>query len=371
MPGLINVHTHLPMSIFRDTLEGYTLQNWLKKKIWPAEEKLTKNDIYNATMLSCIEAIKTGTTTVQDHYFKTESIIKAGLDTGLRMQVTRVIMDTDNELEQRKKELEELFCYQNKYSNITINVGIHGLYTASNKAIEQATEIAKRNNVTVHMHFCENTSEVEDIKKMHKLMPAELLIKYFSETKNTLAHCVKLTSKEIEAIKETNSSVIHCPISNLKLGCGIAPISQMLKHGINIALGTDGQGSGCNLDMFETMKYACLLQQGYQENPEIIDAYQVLKMATINGSKAVGLEEKIGCIEIGKTADIIILDLENEINQPINDIISNIVYNVKGNNVNTTIINGKIVMEDKKIIGINEQQIFENCQKIAKKILKD
>ena len=322
-------------------------------------------------MLSCIEAIKTGTTTVQDHYFKTESIIKAGLDTGLRMQVTRVIMDTDNELEQRKKELEELFCYQNKYSNITINVGIHGLYTASNKAIEQATEIAKRNNVTVHMHFCENTSEVEDIKKMHKLMPAELLIKYFSETKNTLAHCVKLTSKEIEAIKETNSSVIHCPISNLKLGCGIAPISQMLKHGINIALGTDGQGSGCNLDMFETMKDACLLQQGYQENPEIIDAYQVLKMATINGSKAVGLEEKIGCIEIGKTADIIILDLENEINQPVNDIISNIVYNVKGNNVNTTIINGKIVMEDKKIIGINEQQIFENCQKIAKKILKD
>ena len=145
----------------------------------------------------------------------------------------------------------------------------------------------------------------------------------------------------------------------------------MLKHGINIALGTDGQGSGCNLDMFETMKYACLLQQGYQENPEIIDAYQVLKMATINGSKAVGLEEKIGCIEIGKTADIIILDLENEINQPINDIISNIVYNVKGNNVNTTIINGKIVMEDKKIIGINEQQIFENYQKIAKKILKD
>ena len=185
MPGLINVHTHLPMSIFRDTLEGYTLQNWLKKKIWPAEEKLTKNDIYNATMLSCIEAIKTGTTTVQDHYFKTESIIKAGLDTGLRMQVTRVIMDTDNELEQRKKELEELFCYQNKYSNITINVGIHGLYTASNKAIEQATEIAKRNNVTVHMHFCENTSEVEDIKKMHKLMPSELLIKYFYEKKNT------------------------------------------------------------------------------------------------------------------------------------------------------------------------------------------
>ena len=371
LPGLINAHTHLPMSIFRDTLEGYTLQEWLNQKIWPAEEKLTNQDIYDATMLSCCEAIKTGTTTVQDHYFKTESIIKAGINTGLRMQVTRVIMDIDNELKQRKKELEQLFQYQNQYKNITINVGIHGLYTASQLAIEQAIKIAKQNNVTVHMHFCENTSEIEDIKKIHKLTPAEMLEKYFSETKNSLAHCVKVGKKEIETIQKTKSSVIHCPVSNLKLGCGIAPISQMLKQGINIALGTDGQGSGCNLDMFETMKYACLLQQGYQENPQIINAYEVLKMATINGAKAMGLKEKIGSIEVGKTADIIIVDLESEVNQPINDIISNIVYNGKGQNVCTTIIEGKIQMENRKLIDINEKQIFEKCQKIAQRILKD
>ena len=198
-----------------------------------------------------------------------------------------------------------------------------------------------------------------------------MLEKYFSETKNSLAHCVKVGKKEIETIQKTKSSVIHFPVSNLKLGCGIAPISQMLKQGINIALGTDGQGSGCNLDMFETMKYACLLQQGYQENPQIINAYEVLKMATINGAKAMGLEEKIGSIEVGKTADIIIVDLESEVNQPINDIISNIVYNGKGQNVCTTIIEGKIRMENRKLIDINEKQIFEKCQKIAQKILKD
>lgn len=359
------------MSIFRDTLEGYTLQDWLKQKIWPAEEKLTEQDVYDATMLSCCEAIKTGTTTVQDHYFKTDSIIKAGIDTGLRMQVTRVIMDVDNGLEQRKKELEKLFHYQNQYENITVNVGIHGLYTASQLAMEKAIQIAKQNHVTVHMHFCENKSEVEDIQKMHQATPAEMLENYFSETKNSLAHCVKVGQKEIAAIQKTDSSVIHCPISNLKLGCGIAPISQMLKQGINIALGTDGQGSGCNLDMFETMKYACLLQQGYQENPQIINAYEVLKMATINGAKAMGLEERIGSIEVGKTADMIMIDLKSETNQPVNDIISNIVYNGKGQNVCTTIIQGKIRMENRKLVGIDEKQIFEECQKIAQRILKD
>lgn len=373
LPGFINAHTHLPMSIFRDTLEGYNLQDWLNKRIWPAEDKLTNEDIYNATMLSCIEAIKTGTTTIQDHYFKTEEIIKAGLDTGLRMDVTRVLMDIDNDLETRKQELIKLINeYQNKYSTIRINVGIHGLYTSSSKTVEEAINIAKQNNSNIHMHFCENQKEVEDIKNMYNAKtPAEVLFKYFTKTKNVLAHCVKLTKEEISAISKTNSSVVHCPVSNLKLGCGIAPIATLQENGVNVALGTDGQGSGSSLDMFETMKYASLLQKGINENPKEMTAYQTLKMATINGAKALGLEEKIGSIVVGKKADIIIVELENVVNQPINDIVSNIVYNAKGSNVNTTIINGKIVMENRRVLNCNEENIYEKCQKIAKRILQD
>lgn len=373
LPGFINAHTHLPMSIFRDTLEGYNLQDWLSKKIWPAEDKLTNDDIYNATMLSCIEAIKTGTTTLQDQYFMTEQIIQAAVDLGVRLEATRVIMDIDNGLEKRKRELIKLIDeYKNKYPTIGINVGIHGLYTTSENAVKEAIKIAKENNLNIHMHFCENQKEVDDIKNMYNVKtPADALLKYFDKTKNILAHCVKLTNEEIDAIGNTNTSIVHCPVSNLKLGCGIAPIRELQERGINVALGTDGQGSGCNLDMFETMKYASLLQKGIKENPSKMSAYETLKMATVNGAKALGLEDKIGSIEIGKKADIIIVKLGNVVNQPINDVISNVVYNTKGSNVVTTIINGKIVMENRKIVNCDENDIYEKCQKIAEQILQD
>ena len=359
------------MSVFRDTLEGYTLQDWLTKRIWPAEEKLTDEDIYLASMLSCIEMIKSGTTTVCDQYFKTENIIKAGLETGIRMGQTRVIMDIDGGLEERKQELEDLIeKYNGKSEEIFINVGIHGLYTTSKEAVKVATSIAKKYNLPINIHFCENSEEVVDIKKMHNVeYPGEALEKYFEGQKVILAHCVKLESQDINSIKKINASLVHCPVSNLKLGCGIAKIEEMRNEKINIALGTDGQGSGSNLDMFETMKFAGLLQKGYLENPEVMPSYETLKMATIGGAKALGLEEKIGSIEKGKLADLAIINLNTATTMPVNDIISDLVYNCKGTNVETTIIGGKIIMENRKILNIDENKIFEECQKIAKRII--
>ena len=175
----------------------------------------------------------------------------------------------------------------------------------------------------------------------------QIIQKYFGDMNLILAHCVKLTDNEIESLsKMKNISVSHCPISNLKLGCGIAKIDQMAKKGINISLGTDGQGSGSNLDMFETMKITALLQKGVNEDPTAIPAYEVLKMATVNGAKALGLESKIGSIEENKLADIIIINPDTEQMQPINDIFADLVYNAKGSNVETTIVNGKILMEN-------------------------
>ena len=165
----------------------------------------------------------------------------------------------------------------------------------------------------------------------------------------------------------SNISISHCPISNLKLGCGIANVQEMIENGINVSLGTDGQGSGSNLDLFEAMKFAALLQKGKEEDAMLMPAYEVLKMATINGAKALGLEEKIGSIEEGKLADIIILNLDTIVTKPVNDICSDIVYNVKGNNVETTIVNGKILMENRKL-QVDNSEILEKCKEIIERI---
>lgn len=370
MPGLINTHAHIPMSIFRETLDGYGLQEWLEEKIWPMEDKLTGNDIYYATFLSCLEMIKTGCTTINDMYSFTDDIINAVKDTGIRIQTTRTLMSIGLSADKRLKELDDINNKYRNYDLISINVGIHGLYTTEEIDTQKFIEYIKNNNMITHIHFCENSKEVEDIKRKYNVnSPVDVLKKYFKQMPVVLAHAVKLTDGEIEELsKLKNISISHCPISNLKLGCGIAKIQKMLDKDINISLGTDGQGSGSNLDMFETMKFTALLQKGINENPKALGAYEVIKMATINGARALGVERKVGSIEEGKKADIIILDINTELMQPVNDIFADIVYNAKGNNVETTIVNGKILMENRKINCDKQKNIYNQCKNIIKRI---
>lgn len=237
MPGLINTHTHIPMSIFRDTLDGYGLQEWLNDKIWPMEDKLNEEDVYYASILSCIEMIKSGTTCFNDQYFMTDSIIKAVSETGLRAHCTRTLMDISGGMEERLDELEKLI---NKYKDnemITINVGVHSLYTCTKECVQKAVELAKKYNLYIHMHFAENSKELKDIKKIHNTnSPIDLLPEYFNDTDLVLAHCVKIKPEEMGRLKELNASVAHCAVSNLKLGCGIAKVSDFVKNGINVAI---------------------------------------------------------------------------------------------------------------------------------------
>lgn len=370
MPGFINTHTHIAMSIFRDTLEGYGLQEWLNEKIWPMEAKLTEEDIYYSSYLSCLEMIKTGTTTFNDQYFMAESTIKAVLETGLNMHTTRTLMDSAGDGDIKLVELEELINkYNKKYKNININVGIHSLYTCSSEYVKKAVELAKKYNLYIHMHFAENATEVKDIKQIHKTnCHVSLLNEYFKGLHLVLAHCVKIDENDINKLDKNFINIAHCPVSNLKLGCGIAKIKAFLDNGINVSLGTDGQGSGSNLDMFETMKFTALLQKGINEQAELLPAYEIIKMATINGAKALGIEDKTGSIEEGKQADLIILDLNSITTKPVNDVFSNIVYNAKGNNVITTISNGKILMENRKTNFKKENEIYAKCEDIIKRL---
>lgn len=370
MPGLINTHAHTPMSIFRETIDGYKLQDWLSKKIWPMESKLCDRDIYYASYLTFLEMIMTGTTTVNDMYFMTDNIIKAMKETGIRLETTSHLMNLiDDKGEERLNTLEELINKYKSYdSKLTFNVGIHGLYTSSGDYIDKCIELANKYNLKIHMHFCENGNEINDINNIHGNSPISILKDKFMNNKMILAHSLELSNKDIDMIKNMNISVSHCPVSNLKLGCGVAKINYMLKNNINVSLGTDGQGSGSNMDLFETMKYTALLQKGITKDPTSLPAYEVLKMATINGAKALDMDGIIGSIKEGKLADIIIIDINNATTRPINDLISEIVYNVKGNNVITTIIDGNIVMEDRKLVNDNLNYIYNECENIIDRI---
>ena len=369
MPGLINTHAHVPMSIFRETVDGYITQDWLEKKIWPMEDKMTKVDIYYASLLSFVEMIKTGTTTINDMYFMTEEIISAAIEVGVRMQTTRTLMDMTGDGDTRIEELKELLnLYQEKQDNITFNIGIHGFYTTNDEYLKKCVHLAKEYHLPIHIHFCENDQEAEDIKNQYQVQsPVELIKRYFKGMHVILAHAVKLTKQEIEELSKENISIAHCPVSNLKLGCGTSDITSMEENGITVSLGTDGQGSGSNLDLFETMKFTALLQKGITKDPTKLPAYEVLKMATINGAKALGLDA-VGSLEEGKKADIIILNVEEAVSQPVNNIFSEIVYNIKGTNVETTIINGKILMENRKMKKIDEKSIYEECKRIICRI---
>ena len=369
MPGLINTHSHISMSVFRETVDGLKTQDWLTQKIWPMEDKLTNNDIYYATLLSCLEMIQTGCTTINDMYFMTDDIIKAAMESGIRLQTTRTLMGYEEKDESRLTELKELLDRYNNSDTISFNVGIHGLYTSNENYVKKCVDFAESENLNIHMHFCENEQERNDIVRDYGVNnPAEVIRNDFKGIHNILAHSVKISDEDINILKNTNSFISHCPVSNLKLGCGIAPITKMISNGICVSLGTDGQGSGSNLDMFETMKFTALLQKGINENPEDLPAYEVLKMATINGAKTLNLDKEIGSIEVGKVADLILIDLDSVLVNPVNNIFAEIVYNVKGYNVDTTIVNGKILMENKVIKHLNINDVIENCKNIIDRI---
>lgn len=369
LPGLINAHCHIPMSLFKETVDGYPLKTWLEESIWPREAKLTAEDVYYASLLSFIEMIKTGTTTVNDHYFFQDEIIKASREAGIHLIETRVVMDSDSQGDNRYQELIKFLNQYQSNNQLDLSIGIHGLYTNSEEYVKKICTLAKEKDLLVHMHFCEDNNEVETIKNNYKVdHPAEVLKKYFSNLKCVLAHGVKLDDVDIQIIKSMDIGVAHCPVTNLKLGSGIANVAKLKENNIPVALGTDGPGSGSNFDMFEVMKFAALLQKGIHEEPLLMPAYEVLKMATIDGAKVLGLNHKIGSVEVGKQANLIILSLNNIKTQPVNDVIADIVYNANQNNIEHVIINGHLVLKDYKLCNLNEKDIIQKCSAITKRI---
>ncbi|GMO14979.1 MAG: multifunctional 5'-deoxyadenosine/S-adenosyl-L-homocysteine/5'-methylthioad enosine deaminase [Mycoplasmoidaceae bacterium] len=371
IPGMINGHTHIPMSFSRETIDGCKLQDWLYNHILPRESKIEGDEWYWFSLLSDIECLRNGVTTVNDLYFECKHIVKAAKETGINRIYSVTLTDIDGK-EHGQRRINNTIKFFQDFPNEIKTIGIHGLYTCSKEYCIECAKMAKKLKCNlIHMHFCENTDEVKTIKKMHKVThPTDCLVNYFKGFNLILAHCVKLDEQDFKCIKNIKASIITNPLSNARLGCGFADIPKMRKCGINVALGTDGQGSGSNLSILQSARQVSWNCKCLYEDPTIITAYETLKMATINGAKAVHLEKTKGSLEVGKDADIVIFNFKSIEMFPVNEVIDDIVYNSTANDIETVIANGKIVVKNSKHVSVNEKLIINKCTKLIEDIKK-
>lgn len=372
MPGLINGHTHVGMSVFRGFSDDLELMQWLQG-IWKVEDKMTAEQMYYATLLSELEMIKSGTTTYNDQYFFEEDIAKATEVGGMRAILSRCIMRSEEQAERRINEAKSLYENWNGACNgrITQAIGIHSPYTCPPQTIIDSVKLAKEYNLPIHTHYLETEDEIKQIRENYNKTSTE----YYRDlgvfdVPVILAHGVHMNDDDIDFLKTLKCGIIHNPISNQKLGSGVCDVRKLLDNGIPVGLGTDGQCSTNTLDMFEEMKSAAYLQKVTYKKANAISAFEVLKMATIDGARALGLENEIGSLEVGKKADIIIVDLDKPHLCPVHDIYSTLAYSANGSDVETVIIDGNIVMEDRKVLTMDEKAIMDKCNELVKELFE-
>ena len=371
MPGLINCHTHLGMSVFRATNDDYTLDNWLKDKIWPIEDKMTDEDIYYTTMLSLIEMIKTGTTCFNDMYFGWKGSVPAILESGIRGVYGRCLMgNMDDSSMERISDFKEMYEKHKDNSLLKFSIAPHALYTCNYEYLKLCNDLASEYELPIHIHLSENMNEVDIVTNTFNMKPMEVLDKVGMLDKRViLGHGTFISDSEIELIKNKDVYISTNPVSNLNLGCGIADLVKYRDSGLNVCLGTDGQGSGNNMNLFYHMSVLDYLQKGKYQDPCVMSSYEVLKMATINGAKALGYDD-LGSLEVSKKADIIILDISDICLCPSFDIIPFVVHNCFYDCVDTTIVNGNILMRNKELkIGVDENTIKRKVNSIKERLL--
>jgi len=365
LPGLINCHTHAAMSLFRGYEDDLPLQEWLEKKLWPAELKVTEEDAYWGTKLACLEMVKNGTTTLNEMYRYPEATVRAVEEIGLRAMIDLVIIDFLPICS--KENVEKLFKkLKNKIpENCSLAVAPHAIYTVSRENLIWAKNFAKKHDLPLHIHVSETEKEVEDCFKKYKMRPVEYLerIRFLGEN-CILAHSIWLSEKEIKILAKRKCNVVYNPCSNMKLASGFFPYKKLKEAGINVTLGTDSAASNNSLDMFLEMKFASLLQKIKEMNPTIAPAKEIFETATKNGAKA--LKINAGEIKVGKLADLILIDLNQIYFQPGHNFISDIVYSASGDCVSDLICNGKILMRERKIEG--EEKIKKEATKRAKNL---
>lgn len=375
LPGFINSHTHLPMSLFKSVANDLPLMDWLQNHLWPLEAKwLSEEFVYDAVYLGIAEMIRTGTVCFNDFYFFAETIYKAVKEIGIRARIGIGILDTETTWSSSADDAinKALRLINTVGSNdlISFDFAPHAPYTVSDETLNKIKTEARKLDLDIQMHVHETKVEVAQSMKDYGIRPLERLRRLdLLSPKFNCIHMANMNEQDIETLKNSKANVVHCPESNLKLVSGICPVNTLLRQGINVSLGTDSVASNNDLDMIGEMRTASLLAKGITGDPTALNAAETLQMATLNAAKTLGISQQIGSIEKNKSADIISIDLHDICSQPTYEIIPQIVYAVDRKQVANVWIAGKQMLRDKQFTTIDEEKIIVLAKKWREKIL--
>lgn len=370
LPGLINTHTHIPMTLLRGYGDDMLLGDWLAKRIWPVEAKLNKESIKSGAELGLLEMIASGTTSFLDMYFFEETIAKVTEKAGMRGFLGFALIDFDTPEFAASELLPQCEQFIKRWKDnplISPVVAPHSTYSCRPETLEKSLEIATTYQVPLHIHCSETRDEIYDVQKKYGVRPVEQLKKLGLLQKGTsLAHCGWITKNEIYDIKNAGVAVSHCPVSNLKIATGgFTPVPELLDACVPVGLGTDGAASNNTLDMFETIKFCALVQKNHRWDPTVLPAQVVVDLATRGGASCLGVEQVLGSLKEGTIADVIMIDLKKPHLTPLYDPLSHLVYAICGADVCTTIVNGVPLMFEKKFLTLDFEKTIEYAKKIA------
>jgi 5-methylthioadenosine/S-adenosylhomocysteine deaminase len=376
MPGLINTHTHAAMTCLRGLADDLPLKTWWEEYIFPVESRqVDPKFVYHGTMLAGIEMIKSGTTCFCDGYFFEAEAARAVTELGLRAMLAEGIVDFPTpdvpdpaqNLKNASRYLEEVPAH----SRITSTLFCHSAYTCTPRTLQAVSTLCRHHQVPFLLHLAETEAETEDIKRVYGTTPAQHLYDLGAFDHETIAaHCVWVSPEEQRLLKEKRVRVAHCPESNMKLASGVAPVPDLLACGIPVGLGTDGCASNNNLDMFSEMDAAAKVHKLVRKDPSVMDAHTVVRMATIGAAEVLGMQDTIGSLEPGKQADIIILDWRRPHLTPVYNYYSHLVYTASGHDVCSVLVDGKLLMHDRKVLTVDEGEVMAEVNRIGERIKK-
>lgn len=374
MPGLINTHTHVPMTIFRGYADDLPLHEWLYDYIFPVESEFVNGEnVRLGTQLAVAEMLRSGTTTFNDMYYHIEEIAQVVDQTGMRAVLSESVIDfpapNSPTPEHGLQTAEALILKWNDHPRITISVSAHAPYSCSAELIQKAKALADKYNVPFNIHVAETRKEFDQALAEFGFTPVGYLEHLGVLSDNVIAaHGVHLTPEDIQILAARGVAVAHNPECNMKLASGVAPVPELLRAGVKVGLGTDGVASNNDLDLFDEMNTAAILHKLNSNDPTVLDARTVVEIATIGGARALGMEDQIGSLEPGKKADMILLDMMQPHAHPLYNIYSLLVYSIKGADVETVIIDGRIVMRDRKLLFLDEKALFGRVEEVARQI---
>lgn len=368
IPGLINLHTHAAMTLLRGYADDLPLMTWLQEHIWPAERRwVSREFVLDGTRLACLEMLEGGITCFNDMYFFPEAAVQAATEAGQRMAAGIIVIDfPSNYAADVDGYLEKGLALRDAMRSeplVSFCMAPHAPYSTSDRSLEKVLVYAKQLDLPIHIHVHETHEEIRQGIAQYGVRPLERLRHLGLLGPDFIAvHAVHLLDEEVQLLADYGCHVAHCPTSNLKLASGIAPKASLLAKGVNVGIGTDGPASNNRLDCWQEMRLAALLAKGMSGRPEIVPARYALRMATLNGARALGLEEHIGSIEIGKQADLVAVDLSGPHTQPCFDPVSQLVYCAGREDVTQVWVAGREVVRDGRCLTLNEAEILGNAQ---------